>query len=128
MDPQVTPDGLLELGHGAHFAVERDLAAGLGIRPDGEQARGGDDHRVFGFRINEVAELGRAFGVAAGDAHDVTAVLLGEAFVLVDECSAHPLQENRHGCPSCVSRCRPAYRSEVGARHYSWAVVTRRAA
>ena len=78
MHPRAAPDDLLELGHGADFAVEHDQAAGLGVHAGGEQARGGDDDRVCGFRVDEIAELRGAFGVIAGDAHDVARVLLGE--------------------------------------------------
>ena len=76
MDAGAAADDLLELGHGADRAVEHDQAAGLGIDAGGEQARGGDDDRVLRFRVDEVAELGLPFGVAAGDAHDVAVVLV----------------------------------------------------
>ena len=62
MYPRAAPDDLLELGHGADFAVEHDQAAGLRIHAGGEQPRGGDDNRVFGFGVDEVAKLRFAFG------------------------------------------------------------------
>jgi hypothetical protein len=37
MDAGATPHDLLELGHRAHFPIERDEAAGLGIDSGGEQ-------------------------------------------------------------------------------------------
>ena len=43
----------------------------------------------FDFRVDEVAELGLALGVVAGDAHDVAVVLGDEVGVLVDERLAH---------------------------------------
>ena len=61
MDPRAAADDLLELGHGADFAVEHDQAAGLGIHAGGEQPRGRDDDRVFRLRVDEVAELRLAF-------------------------------------------------------------------
>ena len=76
MDAGAAADDLLELGHRADCAVEDDQAAGLGIDAGGEQARGGDDDGILRFRVDEVAELGLALGVAAGDAHDVAVVLL----------------------------------------------------
>ena len=45
---------------------------------------------IFRFRVDEVAELGLALGVAAGDAHDVAVVLGDQIGVLVDERLAHP--------------------------------------
>ena len=65
MHPRAAPDGLLELGHGADFAVEHDQAAGLCVDPGGEQTRGGDDHRVGRLRVDKIAELCGAFGVVA---------------------------------------------------------------
>jgi len=81
-------DDLLELRHGAHRAIEHDEAAGLGIDAGGQQAGGGDEHGVAGFRIDEVAELRLALGVAAGDAHDVVGVR-AEVWVLVHQRLAH---------------------------------------
>ncbi len=81
---------LLELGHRSHFAVEDDEAAGLGVDTGGEQARGGDDDRILRFRVDEVADLGAAFGVIAGDTHDVALVLLDQVRVFVDEGLPHP--------------------------------------
>ena len=52
-----TAEDLLELGHGADLAVEHDQAAGLDINPGGEQPRGGDQHGMFGFRVDEVSQL-----------------------------------------------------------------------
>ena len=89
VDAGAAADDLLELGHGADVAVEHDEAAGLGIHAGGEQARGGDEDRVLGLRVDEVAELGAALGIVAGDAHDVAGVLLDEVGVLVDEGLAH---------------------------------------
>ena len=43
----------------------------------------------FDFRVDEVAELVLAFLVAAGDAHDVAAVLGDQVGVLVDERLPH---------------------------------------
>ena len=82
-------DDLLEFGHGADFAVEDDQPAGLGVDAGGEQAGGGDDDRVSGLRVDEVAELGLALGVVAGDAHDVAFVLLHQVRILVDEGLPH---------------------------------------
>ena len=36
MDARATPDDLLELGHRAHFPVEHDQPAGLGIDAGGQ--------------------------------------------------------------------------------------------
>ena len=80
---------LLELGHGAHLAVEDDETAGLNVDAGGEQPRCGDQHGVSGFRVDEVAELRLPFGIAAGDAHDVAVVTVHEVGVLVDEGLAH---------------------------------------
>ena len=60
VDARAAPDDLLELGHGADFAVQHDQPAGLGIDAGGQQPRGGDDDRVLRFRVDEVAELGLA--------------------------------------------------------------------
>ena len=76
VDAGAAADDLLELGHRADLAVEHDQAAGLGIDAGGEQARGGDEDRILRFRVDEVAELGLALGVVAGDAHDVAVVLV----------------------------------------------------
>src|SRR6266446_9002903 len=89
MYPRAAPDDLLELGHGADFAVEHDQAAGLCINPGGEQARGGDDDRVGRLRVNKVAELCGAFSIVAGDAHDVARVLPGEVGVLIEQGLTH---------------------------------------
>ena len=90
VDAGAAADDLLELGHRAHFAVEDDEAAGLGVDTGGEQARGGDDDRIFRLRVDEVADLGAAFGIIAGDAHDVAFVLLDQVRVLVDQGLPHP--------------------------------------
>ena len=76
MDAGAAPDDLLELGHRADCAIEHDQAAGLRIDAGGEQARGGDQHGIFRFRVDEVAELVLAFLVAAGDAHDIALVFV----------------------------------------------------
>ena len=76
MDAGAAPDDLLELGHRADCPVEHDQPAGLGIDAGGEQARGGDEDRIFGFRVDEVAELGLSLVIVAGDAHDIAGVLL----------------------------------------------------
>jgi len=55
----------------------------------GEQARGGDDHRICRLRIDEIADLGAAFGVVAGDAHR----------------SARPFSRTRSGF-SLINACR----------------------
>jgi hypothetical protein len=83
-------DDLLELGHRADGAVEHDQPTGLGVHARGEQpGRRGDDG-VIRFRIDEIADLGLAFGVAAGDPHHVAVVLGVEVGVLVDERLPHP--------------------------------------
>ena len=89
VDAGATADDLFELGHGADGTVEDDEAAGLGVDAGGEQARSSHDDRVRGFRVNEVAELGLAVVVAAGDAHDVAVVFVAEVFIFVDEGLAH---------------------------------------
>ena len=89
VDAGAAPDDLLELGHRADRAVEHDQAAGLRIDAGGKQPRGGDEHGIFRFRVDEVAELGLAFGVAAGDAHDVAVVFVAQIRVLVDERLPH---------------------------------------
>ena len=83
-------DNLLELGHGAHLAVKRDEPTGLDIHPGREQARGRDQHRVCGFRVNEVVQLGLPLGIAAGDTHDVAVILGHQVGVLVAQGLAHP--------------------------------------
>ena len=90
MDAGAAPDDLLELGHRADLAVEHDQPAGLRIDAGREQPRGGDEHGILRFRVDEVAELVLAFLVAAGDAHDVALVLGDEIGVLVDERLPHP--------------------------------------
>ena len=82
-------DDLLELGHRADLAVEHDQPAGLRIDAGRQQPRGGDEHRIFRFRVDEIAEFGLALGIAAGDAHDVAMVLGDQIGVLVDERLAH---------------------------------------
>ena len=89
VDAGAASDNLLELGHGADLAVEDDEPAGLNVDAGGEQPRGGDQHGVSGFRVDEVAELRLPFGIAAGDAHDVAVVTVHEVGVLVDEGLAH---------------------------------------
>ena len=83
------PDDLLEFRHGAHGAVEHDEAAGLGVHAGGEQPRGGDEDRIFCFRVDEVAELRLPLRVAAGDAHDVAVVLVAQVLVLVNQGLPH---------------------------------------
>ena len=90
VNARAASDDLLELRHGAHGTVEHDEAAGLGVHAGGKQPRCGDQNRIFGFRVDEVSELGLALRVAAGDAHDVAVVLVAQVLVLVDERLAHP--------------------------------------
>ena len=82
-------DDLLELRHRPHGAVEHDQPAGLRVDAGRQQPRRGDDHRVRAFRINEIAELRLAFGVAAGDAHDIAVVHVAKILVLIDQRLAH---------------------------------------
>ena len=89
VDAGASADDLLEFGHGPDFAVQHDQPAGLGINAGGEQPRGGDQHGVSGFRVNEVTELCLSFCVAAGDAHDVAVVVVCQFGVLVDERVSH---------------------------------------
>ena len=85
VDAGAASDDLFEFGHGLDCAVQHDQPAGLGIDAGGEQPRGGDQHGVFGFRVNEVTELCLSFGIVAGDAHDVAVVVTRQVGVLVDE-------------------------------------------
>ena len=80
---------LLELGHGADFAVEHDKPAGLDVDTGRKEPRCGDQHGVSRFRVDEVAQLPLAFGVGAGNAHNVPVVLFRQIGVLVDERLAH---------------------------------------
>ncbi len=89
VDAGAAADDLLELGHRADCAVQHDQAAGLRIHAGGKQPRGGDEDGIFRFRVDEVAELGLALRVAAGDAHDVAVVLGAQIRVLVDEGLPH---------------------------------------
>src|SRR5438128_6516768 len=89
MHPRTPTDNLLELGHGADFAVEHDQAAGLRVHPGGEQARSGDDDRVGRLGVDKVAELRGAFGIVAGDAHDVARVLPGQVDVFIEQGLTH---------------------------------------
>ena len=76
MDAGAAADDLLELGHRSDCAVEHDEAAGLGVDAGGEQPRGRDEDGILRLRVDEVAELGAALGIVAGDAHDVAVILL----------------------------------------------------
>src|SRR5438132_1647982 len=89
MHPSAAPDNLLELGHGTDFAVEHNQAAGLRVDPCGEQARGGDDHRICRLRVNKVAELCGAFGVIAGNTHDVARVSPGQVSIFIEQGLTH---------------------------------------
>ena len=89
VDARAAAHYLLELGHGAHFTVKDYEAAGLGINSGREQARGGDDDRVFCFRVNKVAELGAAVRIITGDSHDIALVFLDHISVFIDKCLAH---------------------------------------
>ena len=80
---------LLELSHRVHVPVERNHPAGLNVHARRKQPRGRDQHRIFRFRVDEISEFGLAFGIAAGDAHDITVVLGDQIGVLVDERLAH---------------------------------------
>src|SRR5262245_929229 len=89
MHPRAAPDDLLELGHGADFAVKHDQAAGLCVDPSREQARGGDNDRVCRLRVNKVAELRGAFGIIAGDAYDIARVLPGQVSIFIEQGLTH---------------------------------------
>ncbi|MNF66855.1 hypothetical protein D3C84_486540 [compost metagenome] len=84
-------DDLLELGHRFDVLVEHNQLAGLSIDAGGHQLAGGGNHRVALFRVDEVIQLGLAFLVIAGDAHDVLAVLSHALGVEVDQGLAHAL-------------------------------------
>ncbi|MNE34618.1 hypothetical protein D3C80_1283470 [compost metagenome] len=71
--------------------VEHDQLAGLSIDAGGHQLAGGGDDRVALFRVDEVIQLGLAFLIIAGDAHDVLAVLCHALGVEVDQGLAHTL-------------------------------------
>ena len=90
VDAGAAPDDLLELRHRADGAVEHDQAAGLGVHAGGEQPRGRDEHGIFRFRVDEVAELRLALAVAASDAHDIAVILVAQVLVLVDQGLPHP--------------------------------------
>ena len=46
-------------------------------------------HGVLGFGIDEVAELGLSFGVAAGDSHDVAGVFRHQIGIFIDKGLSH---------------------------------------
>ena len=89
MDTRAAPEDLFEFGHRSHAAVEHYQAAGLHVDAGGEQARRSDQHGVTGFRVDEVAQLGLARAVAAGNAHDVAVVAGHQVGVVVDERLTH---------------------------------------
>ena len=91
VDAGAAADDLLELGHGVDALVEHDQVAGLGVHPGGHELRGGGDHRIGRFRVDEVVELGLALVVVAGDAHHVPGVGGGKVGVGVDQGLAHAL-------------------------------------
>ena len=57
MHAGAAPDDLLELGHGADGAVEHDEPTGLDVDAGRQKPRRGDQRGVWGFRVDEVAEL-----------------------------------------------------------------------
>ncbi|MCY1298487.1 hypothetical protein D9M70_479770 [compost metagenome] len=71
--------------------VEHDQLAGLCINAGGHQLAGGGDDRVALFRVDEVIQLGFAFLVIAGNAHDIFAVLGHALGIEVDQGLAHAL-------------------------------------
>jgi len=89
MHPRAAADNLLELRHRAHFPVQHDQAAGLGIHAGGEQPRGGDEHRIRIHRIDEIIEGFHALLIVAGDAHHIAAVGSHQILVLIDQSLAH---------------------------------------
>ncbi len=82
-------DDLLELGHRADLAIERDQPAGLDVDAGREQSRGRDEYRVLRLGIDEVVELLPPLRVVARDPHHVARVLLHEVGVLVDQRLPH---------------------------------------
>ena len=89
MHASAAADDLLELGHGANRAVEHNEPTGLDIDAGRQKPRRGDQHGVWGFRVDEGAEVRLPVRVGPGDAHDVAGVPVYEIGVLVDECLAH---------------------------------------
>ena len=57
VDARAAADDLLELGHRADFAVERDHAARLHVHAGREQARRGHDDREARLGVDEAVEL-----------------------------------------------------------------------
>src|SRR6185312_7876581 len=84
------PDDLLELGHRVDFSVERHNPTSLNVNAGREKARGRDQHRIFRFGVDEIAEFGLPLDITTCDTHDIAAVLRHEIGVLVDERLAHP--------------------------------------
>jgi hypothetical protein len=90
VDTSAASDNLLEFGHRPDLSVENNQATGLHVDSGREQPRGGNEHRIFGFRIHEIAKLRLTLGVIAGDSHYVAAIFGDEVGVLVNQCAPHP--------------------------------------
>ena len=64
--------------------------ASLSVHSSTHQTRRAGDHRIRGFRIDEVVELSLALVVVASDPHDVFVIGSGEVGVRVDHRLPHP--------------------------------------
>jgi hypothetical protein len=80
-----------------------------------KRRQGGDEDGIFRFRVDEVAKLILAVFVAAGDAHDITVVLVAKVLILVHEGLAHAGRVFLvQAVDNCLLESRAAFLQEVG--------------
>ena len=82
---------MLEFGHRLDFIVEHNQFTGFAINAGSHQFGGGNNCRILFIRIDEIIELRLAFGIVAGNAHDIFRIDFYPLAVFIDKRLAHAL-------------------------------------
>ena len=89
IDTGATPNDLLKFGHGGNAPIQHNKLASLRINAGTHQLGSSTDNWVGGFGVDKVIELGFAFIVVAGDAHDVFCIGRCKVGIGVYHCLSH---------------------------------------
>ena len=89
IDAGATPNDLLKFSHRSNAPIQHNKLASLGINAGAHQLGSSTDNWVGRFGVNKVIELGFAFIVVAGDAHDVFCIGRCEVGIGVNHSLAH---------------------------------------
>ena len=91
VNARTASDDLLEFGHRLDFIVEHNQFAGFAIDAGGHQFGGSNNCRILLIRVDEIIKLRLAFGIVAGNAHNIFRIDFYPLAVFLNQRLAHAL-------------------------------------